>query len=46
VLTHPTRGFTGQFLIGEDVLRKVGFRGFSHPCRASGAKSLPDLFVE
>jgi len=46
VLTRPAKGFSGQFLIDEDVLREAGITDLS-PYAMDPAKSpLPDLFLD
>ncbi|RAO78298.1 SDR family oxidoreductase [Dyella jiangningensis] len=46
VLTRPAKGFAGQFLIDEDVLREAGIIDLS-PYAMDPAKSpLPDLFLD
>ncbi len=46
VLTRPSRGTTGQFLIDEDVLRAEGVTDFARYAVDPGAELLPDLFVD
>ena len=46
VLTRPARGFTGQFLIDEDVLRETGITDFSGYAVDPTLEPLPDLFVD
>lgn len=46
VLTRPARGFTGQFLIDEDVLRETGISDFSRYAVDASLEPLPDLFVD
>jgi citronellol/citronellal dehydrogenase len=46
VLTRPARGFAGQFLLDEDVLRETGVSDFA-PYAIDASKSpLPDLFLD
>lgn len=46
VLTRPARGFTGQFLLDEDVLREAGVSDFSPYAVDATKKPLPDLFLD
>lgn len=46
VLTRPARGFTGKFLIDEDVLREAGVSDFSRYAVDASLEPLPDLFVD
>lgn len=46
VLTRPARGFTGKFLIDEDVLREAGISDFSRYAVDASLEPLPDLFVD
>ncbi|MEJ5208366.1 NAD(P)-dependent oxidoreductase [Denitratimonas sp. CY0512] len=46
VLTRPARGFTGQFLIDEDVLRGTGISDFSAYAVDPTLEPLPDLFLD
>ncbi|NLB12472.1 MAG: NAD(P)-dependent oxidoreductase [Gammaproteobacteria bacterium] len=46
VLTRPARGFTGQFLIDEDVLRETGITDFSGYAVDPTLEPLPDLFLD
>ena len=46
VLTHEARGYTGQFLIDDDVLRGVGITDFSGYAVTPGKALLPDLFLD
>ncbi len=46
VLTHPARGFAGNFLIDEDVLREAGTSDFSGYAVDPTKPLLPDLFVD
>jgi citronellol/citronellal dehydrogenase len=45
ILTRPSRSFTGQFCIDEDVLREAGVTDFSSYAIEPGAPLLTDLFV-
>jgi citronellol/citronellal dehydrogenase len=45
ILTRPSREFTGNFCIDEDVLRSEGITDFSKYQVVPGAVLLPDLFV-
>lgn len=45
LLTRPSRDFSGNFCIDEDVLRAVGITDFDRYANAPGAELLPDLFV-
>jgi citronellol/citronellal dehydrogenase len=46
ILTRPAAGFSGQFLIDEDVLRAAGIRDFSGYAVDPSAPLLPDLFLD
>jgi citronellol/citronellal dehydrogenase len=46
VLTRPAAGFSGQFLIDEDVLRADGMTDFSVYAVDPAQPPLPDLFLE
>lgn len=46
VLIRPAPGFTGQFLIDEDVLRETGITDFSGYAVDPTLEPLPDLFVD
>ncbi len=46
VLVRPARGFTGQFLIDEDVLREAGVSDFSGYAVDPTQKLLPDLYLD
>jgi citronellol/citronellal dehydrogenase len=46
VLTTPAAGFSGQFLIDEDVLRADGMTDFSVYAVDPAQSPLPDLFLE
>ncbi len=45
ILTKPSRGFTGQFLIDDEVLRAEGVTDLDRYSVAPGADPLPDLFL-
>jgi citronellol/citronellal dehydrogenase len=45
ILTKPSRQFTGNFCIDEDVLRGVGVTDFSKYQAVPGAELLPDYFI-
>jgi citronellol/citronellal dehydrogenase len=45
ILTQPSRGFTGQFCIDEDILRAAGITDFSGYAIDPTAPLLTDLFV-
>jgi citronellol/citronellal dehydrogenase len=46
ILTRDSRGFTGRFLIDEDVLREAGMRDFTAYAVDPRQKPLPDLFLD
>jgi citronellol/citronellal dehydrogenase len=46
VLTHAARGYTGQFLIDEEVLQAAGVSDFTPYAVAPGEALLPDLFLD
>ncbi|MCX7555971.1 NAD(P)-dependent oxidoreductase [Xanthomonadaceae bacterium JHOS43] len=46
VLIRPARGFTGQFLIDEEVLRDAGVNDFTRYAVDASLEPLPDLFVD
>ncbi len=46
VLTREARGYTGQFLIDDEVLRAAGVTDFSGYAVAPGNALLPDLFLD
>lgn len=46
VLVRPARGFSGNFLIDEEVLREAGVRDFDAYAMQPGAPLLPDLFLD
>ena len=46
ILTRPARGFSGQFLLDEDVLREAGVRDFSQYAVDATKTPLPDLFLD
>jgi citronellol/citronellal dehydrogenase len=45
ILTKPSREFTGNFCIDEDVLRGVGVTDFSKYQMVPGAELFPDYFI-
>lgn len=45
ILTKPSREFTGNFCIDEDVLRKEGVTDFSKYQTVPGADLFPDYFI-
>jgi len=45
ILIRDAQGFSGKFLIDEDVLREAGIRDFDHYAVAPGQPLLPDLFL-
>ena len=46
VLVRPARGFSGNFLIDEEVLREAGVVDFARYAVDPGASLLPDLFLD
>ncbi|WP_267225256.1 SDR family oxidoreductase [Dyella silvae] len=46
VLTRPAKGFAGQFLIDEDVLREAGVADLSPYAMDPTQSLLPDLFLD
>jgi len=46
ILTRPSREFTGQFCIDEDVLRAAGVSDFTRYAIDPTATLSPDIFVE
>jgi len=46
ILIRDAQGFSGKFLIDEDVLREAGIRDFDHYAVAPGQPLLPDLFLQ
>jgi citronellol/citronellal dehydrogenase len=46
VLTRPAHGFSGQFLLDEDVLREAGVSDFSAYAVDATKTLLPDLFLD
>ena len=46
VLVRPARGFTGQFLMDDEVLREAGVTDFSGYAVDASQELLPDLFVD
>jgi citronellol/citronellal dehydrogenase len=45
ILTKPSREFTGNFCIDEEVLRKEGVTDFSKYAQVPGAELIPDFFI-
>ena len=45
ILTRPSREFTGQFCVDEDVLRAEGVTDFSKYTTVPGAELIPDFFL-
>ena len=46
ILVRPARGFTGNFLIDDDVLREAGVSDFSDYAIDPTQKLLPDLYLD
>ena len=46
VLVRPAAGFTGNFLIDDDVLREAGTTDLSHYAVDPSKPLLPDLFLD
>ena len=46
ILIKPARGFAGNFLIDEDVLREAGVSDFEPYAVDPGKSLLPDLFLD
>ncbi|HVK51535.1 MAG TPA: NAD(P)-dependent oxidoreductase [Pseudoxanthomonas sp.] len=46
ILVRPAKGFSGQFLIDERVLREAGVTAFEHYAVEAGQPLLPDLFLD
>ena len=46
VLTKPARGFTGKFLIDDEVLREAGIKDLSRYAVDPAQPLLPDLFLD
>jgi len=46
VLTREAKGFTGRFLIDEEVLREAGIADFDQYAVEPGQPLLPDLFLD
>ena len=46
ILIHAARGFSGQFLLDESVLREAGVTDFSHYAVDPAQPLLPDLFLD
>ena len=45
ILTRPSREFTGNFCVDEDVLRAEGVTDFSRYAMVPGAELIPDFFL-
>jgi citronellol/citronellal dehydrogenase len=45
ILTKPSRAFSGNFCIDEDILRRAGVTDFAPYQAVPGAELLPDLFL-
>jgi citronellol/citronellal dehydrogenase len=45
ILTRPSRQYTGNFFIDEDVLMAAGITSFDHYAVTPGGKLFPDLFL-
>jgi citronellol/citronellal dehydrogenase len=45
ILTRPSREFTGNFCIDDDILRSVGVTDFERYQFAKDAELFPDLFL-
>ena len=46
VLVRPARGFSGEFLLDDDVLRAAGVNDFTHYAVDPSKSLLPDLFLD
>ncbi len=46
ILVRPARGFAGNFLVDEEVLREAGVHDFAAYAMQPGAPLLPDLFLD
>lgn len=46
ILVRPARGFSGNFLVDEEVLREAGVHDFDAYAMQPGAPLLPDLFLD
>jgi citronellol/citronellal dehydrogenase len=46
ILTKPSRSFTGQFVIDEDLLRAEGVTDFERYSVTPGATLIPDFFLD
>jgi citronellol/citronellal dehydrogenase len=46
VLTRSAKGFAGQFLIDEEVLREAGVSDFAPYAMDASQSLLPDLFLD
>ena len=45
ILSKPSREFTGNFFVDDDVLRKAGVTDFDQYAVTPGADLLPDFFL-
>ena len=45
ILTRPSRQFTGNFCVDEEVLRSEGVTDFSQYSSVPGAELIPDFFL-
>jgi citronellol/citronellal dehydrogenase len=45
ILTRPSREWTGNYFIDEDVLRSIGVTDFAKYQTAPGAELIPDFFI-
>jgi citronellol/citronellal dehydrogenase len=45
IMSRPSREFTGQFFVDEEVLRSIGFRDFDRYATSPGEALIPDLFI-
>jgi citronellol/citronellal dehydrogenase len=45
ILTKPSREFTGNFCVDDEVLQSAGVTDLSHYQFVPGAELLPDFFV-
>ena len=45
ILTKPSREFTGNFCIDEELLKKEGVTDFSKYASVPGADLIPDFFL-
>jgi citronellol/citronellal dehydrogenase len=46
ILTKPSRDFTGNFCIDDEVMQSIGVSDLSKYAVEPGAKLFPDFFVE